>query len=200
MDELEIPDFLDRRKRPDAVGNNAARPETRLDQTTQPRANGELGNDVNSQKAILTGPGVAEKTPNEETSLPHAICESRQAACGEGSIRSETSRRSNKHDSSTTAATDEPKAVGDPLEGLVGRTATSPDAPFEPKTLARNTALKKDDSTRGGRSPTQTNVLIGLAQIESELFHAADGTGFADLDITVIAKPGRSAPRASAFG
>ena len=89
MDELEIPDFLDRRKRPDVVGTNAARPETRLDQTTQPCANGELGNDANSQKAILTGQGVAEKTLNEDTSLPHAICEPRQAECGEGSIRSE---------------------------------------------------------------------------------------------------------------
>ena len=32
---------------------------------------------------------MAEKTLNEDTSLPHAICEPRQAECGEGSIRSE---------------------------------------------------------------------------------------------------------------
>ena len=34
----------------------------------------------------------------------------------------------------------------------------------------------------GGRGPTQADILIKLAQ-SAELFHAPDGTGFADLDI-----------------
>ena len=34
----------------------------------------------------------------------------------------------------------------------------------------------------GGRGPTQADILIDLAQ-SAELFHAPDGTGFADLDI-----------------
>ena len=101
--------------------------------------------------------------------------------------------------------------VRDPLEGLVERTATDPGAPFAPDTLARLVTLKKDDRAAfealraqlkgagarvtaldeaiaeesgdtGGRGPTQADILVDLAQ-SAELFHAPDGTGFADLDI-----------------
>ena len=99
----------------------------------------------------------------------------------------------------------------DPLEGLVEKTATDPGAPFAPDALVRLAALKKDDraafealraqlKTAGcrvtaldeaiaeengdttRRGPTQADILIELAQ-SAELFHAPDGTGFADLDI-----------------
>ena len=101
--------------------------------------------------------------------------------------------------------------IRDPLEGLVERTATDPGAPFAPDALARLALLKKDDRAAfealraqlkgarcrvtaldeaiaeengdtGGRGPTQADILIDLAQ-SAELFHAPDGTGFADLDI-----------------
>jgi hypothetical protein len=91
------------------------------------------------------------------------------------------------------------------------RHAISNGAPFVPDTLVRLVALKKEDRAAfealraqlkgagarvsavdeaiaeesgdtGGRGPTQANFLIDLAQ-SAELFHAADGTGFADLDI-----------------
>ena len=95
--------------------------------------------------------------------------------------------------------------------GLVEKTATDPGAPFAPDVLERLAALKKDDRAAfealraqlkkagcrvtaldeaiaeesgdtGGRGPTQADILIDLAQ-SAELFHAPDGTGFADLDI-----------------
>ena len=95
--------------------------------------------------------------------------------------------------------------------GLVEKTATDPGAPFAPDALVRLAALKKDDRAAfealraqlkkagcrvteldeaiaeesgdtGGRGPTQADILIELAQ-SAELFHAPDGTGFADLDI-----------------
>ena len=101
--------------------------------------------------------------------------------------------------------------IRDPLEGLVERTATDPGSPFEPDTLMRLVALKKDDRAAsealraqlksvacrvtaldgviaeergeaGGRGQTQADILIDLAQ-SAELFHAPDGTGFGDLDI-----------------
>ena len=94
---------------------------------------------------------------------------------------------------------------------MVERTATDPGAPFAPDALARLATLKKDDRAAfealraqlksagcrvtaldeaiaeesgdvGGRGPTQADILIELAQ-SAELFHAPDGTGFADLDI-----------------
>ena len=93
---------------------------------------------------------------------------------------------------------------------LVKTVATDAGAPFKPETLKKLVALKKEDraafevlraqlkqagcrvtaldetiaeeSGGGGRGPTQADVLIELA-ITAELFHRADGTGFADLDI-----------------
>lgn len=109
------------------------------------------------------------------------------------------------------AAIDGAEKICDPLEGLAERTATDPGAPFVPDTLVRLVALKKEDRAAfevlraqlksagcrvtaldeaiaeesgdvGGRGPTQADILIDLAQT-AELFHAPDGTGFADLDI-----------------
>ena len=109
------------------------------------------------------------------------------------------------------AAIDAAEDIRDPLEGLVEKTATDPGAPFAPDVLERLAALKKDDRAAfealraqlksagcrvtaldeaiaeengdtGGRGPTQADILIDLAQ-SAELFHAPDGTGFADLDI-----------------
>ena len=94
---------------------------------------------------------------------------------------------------------------------MVEKTATDPGAPFAADTLERLAALKKDDRAafealraqlksagcrvtaldealaeengdRGRRGPTQADILMDLAQ-SAELFHAPDGTGFADLDI-----------------
>src|SRR6516164_6528897 len=106
-------------------------------------------------------------------------------------------------------AIDATEEFRDPLDGLVERTTIDPGAPFAPDVLERLATLKKDDrgafeSLRaqlkeagcrvtaldeaianggmGRRDPAQADVLIDLAQ-SAELFHAADGTGFADLDI-----------------
>src|SRR6516165_5755716 len=99
----------------------------------------------------------------------------------------------------------------DPLEGLVENTASDPGAPFAPDALERLAALKKDDRAAfealraqlkgagvrvtaldeaiagkngetGGRGPTQADILIDLAR-SAELFHAPDGTAFADIDV-----------------
>ncbi len=99
----------------------------------------------------------------------------------------------------------------DPLDGLVERTKSHPGAAFVPEVLERLAELKRDDRAAfealraqlkgagcrvtafdeamseesgetGGRSPTQADVLLELAQA-AELFHSPDGTGFADLDI-----------------
>ena len=97
--------------------------------------------------------------------------------------------------------------IPDPLDGLVEKTASDPGAAFTPEVLERLAAMKKDEraafealraqlksagcrvtaldeaiAEEGGRRPTQADVLIALAQT-AELFHAPDGTGFADLDI-----------------
>ena len=101
--------------------------------------------------------------------------------------------------------------VHDPLNGLVEQTAADSGAPFTPEVVAALAALKKNDRaafealrTRlksagcrvtaldeaiaeksghiGGRGPSQANILVNLAQT-AELFHAPDGTGFADLDV-----------------
>jgi hypothetical protein len=119
--------------------------------------------------------------------------------------------KTNKPENLIAAAIDAAEDVRDPLEGLVERTATDPGAPFAPDTLARLVTLKKDDRAAfealraqlkgagarvtaldeaiaeeggdtGGRGPTQADILVDLAQ-SAELFHAPDGTGFADLDI-----------------
>ena len=99
----------------------------------------------------------------------------------------------------------------DPLDGLVERTKSHPGAAFVPEVLERLAELKRDDRAAfealraqlkgagcrvtaldeamaeesgeaGGRSPSQADILLELAQT-AELFHAPDGTGFADLDI-----------------
>ena len=100
--------------------------------------------------------------------------------------------------------------IPDPLDGLIERTADDPGAPFAPEVLERISAMKKEDragfealrvqlkkagcrvtaldkasmeeSGDGGRRPTQADILIDLAEA-AELFHSADGTAFADLDI-----------------
>jgi hypothetical protein len=109
------------------------------------------------------------------------------------------------------AAVDAAEDIRDPLDGLVEKTATDPGAPFAPEALERLAALKKDDRAAfetlrarlkkagcrvtpldeaiaeengegGGRGPKQADILIELAQ-SAELFHAPDGTGFADLEV-----------------
>jgi hypothetical protein len=109
------------------------------------------------------------------------------------------------------AAIEAAEDIRDPLEGIVEKTATDPGAPFVPDALEQLRALKEDDRAAfealraqlkkagcrvteldqaiagergdaGGRGPKQADILIGLAQ-SAELFHSADGTGFADLDI-----------------
>jgi hypothetical protein len=109
------------------------------------------------------------------------------------------------------AAIEAADEIRDPLDGLVERTVTDPGAPFAPDALERLAALKKDDRAafevlrarlksvgcrvtaldeavaelngdQGGRGPTQADILIELAQW-AELFHTADGSAFADLDI-----------------
>jgi hypothetical protein len=115
------------------------------------------------------------------------------------------------NDDRISAAINAAEDIRDPLEGLVEKTATDPGAPFGPDVVERLAALKKEDraafealraqlkSARcrvtvldeaideengdiGGRGPSQADILIDLAQT-AELFHAPEGTGFADLDI-----------------
>ena len=117
----------------------------------------------------------------------------------------------NEPENLIAATIDAAEDIRDPLEGLLERTATDPGAPFVPDTLVRLVALRKDDRAAfealraqlkgagarataldeaigeesgdvGGRGPTQADILIDLAQL-AELFHAPDGTGFADLAI-----------------
>ena len=109
------------------------------------------------------------------------------------------------------AAIDEAEEVRDPLDGLVERAATDPGAPFAPEVLEQLAMLKKNDRAafetlraqlkeagcrvteldkvltdesgdQEGCAPKQADILIGLAA-DAELFHAADGTGYADLEI-----------------
>jgi hypothetical protein len=101
--------------------------------------------------------------------------------------------------------------ISGPLDGLVERCAADPSGAFAPDVLEHLAALKKTDTAAfealrsklktcgcrvmvldraiaeqsgktSGRGPTQADILIELAQAV-ELFHTADGTGFADLDI-----------------
>lgn len=50
------------------------------------------------------------------------------------------------------------------------------------RVTALDEAIAEESGDVGGRGPTQADILIDLAQT-AELFHALDGTGFADLDI-----------------
>ena len=50
------------------------------------------------------------------------------------------------------------------------------------RVTALDEAIAEENGDMGGRGPTQADILIELAQA-AELFHAPDGTGFADLDI-----------------
>src|SRR5215204_2536154 len=115
------------------------------------------------------------------------------------------------NDDPVGAAIDAAEEVHDPLERLVERTGTDPGAAFVPATLERLVALKRDDRAAfealraqlktagcrvtaldgaiaeeggeaGGRGPKQADILVELAT-STELFHAPDGTGFADVDI-----------------
>ena len=101
--------------------------------------------------------------------------------------------------------------TADLLAGLVEETVADPGAPFTPAVLERLAALKATDRAAfeglraqlkkagcrvtvldeaiaeetddtGGRGPKQADILIEMAN-SAELFHAPDGTGFADLDI-----------------
>ena len=47
---------------------------------------------------------------------------------------------------------------------------------------ALDDAIAEESGEAAKRGPTQADILIGLAQ-SAGLFHAPDGTGFADLDI-----------------
>jgi hypothetical protein len=109
------------------------------------------------------------------------------------------------------ATIDAAEVIRDPLERLAERTVTGPGAPFTSEVLERLAALKhedraafealraqlkkagcrvtaldeaiaKENGDTGRRDPTQADILIDLAQ-SAELFHAPDGTGFADLVI-----------------
>jgi hypothetical protein len=110
-----------------------------------------------------------------------------------------------------TAAIDQAEEVQDPLDSLVEKTRTDPGAPFGPEALhqlaelqkndraafenlrarlkeagcrvtALDDALPKEHGGSGGGKPSQADILVGLAG-NAELFHAADGTGYADLSI-----------------
>ena len=109
-------------------------------------------------------------------------------------------------------AIDAAEEIRDPLEALAARSAADTGAAFMPEALERLAVLKKENRAAfetiraqlkkagcrvtaldkaiaeesgdaGGRGPTQADILIDIAQT-AELFHAADGTGFADLDIS----------------
>ena len=111
-----------------------------------------------------------------------------------------------------TAAVAEAASVPDALDDLVHRSTTDPGAPLAPDVVAaladlqrkdprafeglraqlknvgvRMTGLDKAIADAGGetsdRQPKQTDTLIELAS-RAELFHTADGTGYADLDVT----------------
>jgi hypothetical protein len=100
----------------------------------------------------------------------------------------------------------------DLLAGLVEKAAADPGAPFAPEILASLADLRKTDRgafealraglkrtgcrvtaldeaiaeetgvASGGRAQTQADILLRLSQA-ADLFHASDGTGYADLDI-----------------
>jgi hypothetical protein len=117
----------------------------------------------------------------------------------------------NEAENLIAAAIDAAEDVRNTLDGLVETTATDPGSAFMPEVLERLAMLKREDRAAfevlrsklkkvgcrvtaldeaiaeesgdtGGRRPTQADILIELA-LTAELFHAPDGTGFADLDI-----------------
>ncbi len=107
-------------------------------------------------------------------------------------------------------AIEDAEEIPNPLDGLVERAAEDPGAPFAPDVLEWLIALKAEDraafealrfrlkkagcrvtaldqamadeSGDGGRGPSQADILIDLSGA-AELFHAPDGTAFADLTI-----------------
>ena len=111
------------------------------------------------------------------------------------------------------AAVGAAQEVRDPLDELVEQSKTDVSAPFAPEVLATLDALKRTDqrafeacrarlkdagvrmkaldaaiATIGGesstgRGPRQADILIELAAA-ADLFHASDGTGFADVEIS----------------
>ena len=114
-------------------------------------------------------------------------------------------------DDAINGAVDEAEEMVLPLAGLAERCLTDISAPFEPAVLAELLALKNADrgafeSLRadlkaagcrvtaldeviaglgGGRSsgrPTQADTLIAIAE-DNPLFHTADGTAYADIDL-----------------
>jgi hypothetical protein len=101
--------------------------------------------------------------------------------------------------------------VRNPLAGLLEKISNDPGAAFAADALQHLVALKKGDRAafealraklkaagcrvtaldeaideqngdRGGRGPSQADILVGLAH-SAELFHTPDGTGFADLEV-----------------
>ena len=115
------------------------------------------------------------------------------------------------NDHAVRAAIEAAEEIRDPLDGLVERAAADPGAPFMPEALEALAALRQnnraafealrsqlkkagcrvtplddaiaeENGAPSGRGPTQADILIDLAQ-SAELFHAPDGTGFADLQI-----------------
>lgn len=116
------------------------------------------------------------------------------------------------HENLIATAIDAAEEIRDPLEGLVEKTAADAGAPFVRDVLERLAALKKEDrpafeklraalknarcrvavldqaiaeasGDTAGQRPTQADILIELAA-SAELFHAPDGTGFADQDVS----------------
>ena len=106
---------------------------------------------------------------------------------------------------------DNAEEIRDPLDDLVERTNADPGAAFVPEMLEWLAVLKQEDRAAfetlrarlkaagcrvteldeviadksrdtNGRGPSQADILIELAQT-AELFHAPDGTAFADLDV-----------------
>jgi hypothetical protein len=123
---------------------------------------------------------------------------------------SEAPKSRDLNDHAIAVAIEAAEEVTDPLDGLVKRFAKNPEAAFTPEVLERLRALKTQDRAAfeairgqlkkagcrmtaldeaitegpgdGRRRPTHADVLIDLAST-AELFHAADGTAYADLDI-----------------
>jgi hypothetical protein len=109
------------------------------------------------------------------------------------------------------AVVDAAESTSDPLDGLVEKTVTDPGAPFVPEVVKQLAALKKDNNATfealraklkkagsrvaaldkaianesgetAGRDMTRADILINLAR-EADLFHAPDGSAFADINI-----------------
>ena len=121
-----------------------------------------------------------------------------------------TSEMADGDENPVAAAIAAAEEITDPLNGLIDRVADDPGAPFAPEVLEGLSAMKKEDRAAfevlraklkeagcrvtaldeaimqkngdGGRGPTQADILIELAGT-AELFHAVDGTAFADLYI-----------------